>query len=113
MIAPRLHANLSLEKWCSYSQGQQILMIANELNRAANWIEKDQNLESNMCYERAFELIDLTVEDAKWRGRLRELLRLREILAELYLQESKDSRLNRFAYDAIISLDPEAYNLLH
>ena len=89
-----------------------MLMIANELNRAANWIEKSQNLESNMCYERAFELIDLTVEDNKWRGRLKELLRLREILAELYLQESKDGKLNRLAYDAIISMNPESYNVL-
>jgi hypothetical protein len=88
-------------------------MIANELNRAGNWIKKDQILEINMCYERSFELIDLTVEDNKWSGRLRELLRLREILADLYIQKSKDAKLNRLAYDALISMHPESYNLLH
>lgn len=113
MVTPRLHIHLTLEKWFSYPKGQQILMIGNELNRAANWIKKRQNLETDMCYERAFELIDLTVEDSKWKGHLRELLRLREILAELYLQKSKDGKLNRLAYDALVSMHPESYNLLH
>jgi hypothetical protein len=108
-----LHANLTIAKWSTYSIGQQILMIANELNRAGNWIEKGQNFETNMCYERAFELIDLTKEDVRWKGHLRELCRMREILGELYIQNSKDIILNKSAYDALISMSSEAYNLLN
>ena len=42
------------------------------------------------CYERAFELLDLCAMDQKWRARLKELLRFREMLGELYLDVSKD-----------------------
>ncbi|MFA6924289.1 MAG: hypothetical protein WC223_08555 [Bacteroidales bacterium] len=55
------HKNLTVEKWSVYSKAQQILMIANELNRAKNMPEKNKINETNLCYERAFELIDLTV----------------------------------------------------
>jgi hypothetical protein len=112
MYPLKLHKNLTPEKWAGYSKGQQILMIANELNRAQNWLEKQQYDEVNHCYERAFELTDLTVEDAKWAGGTRELLRFREILGGLYIQQMKDSALNQMAYKALIRLSSEAYNLL-
>jgi hypothetical protein len=109
----KLHKNLNLEKWSCYSKGQQILMIANELNRAGNWIEKHQNFEVNQCYERAFELIDLTVEDTKWKNGLKELLRFREVLATLYIQENKDDAMNKKVYDVLLTLSSESYNILH
>jgi hypothetical protein len=113
MYPLRLHKNLTPEKWAVYSKGQQILMIANELNRANNWIKKNQLTEINQCYERAFELIDLTVEDSKWAGKVRELLRCREVIAEMYVQKQKDGRLNNLAYECLIALSSESYNMLH
>jgi hypothetical protein len=109
----KLHKNLNLEKWSCYSKGKQILMIANELNRAGNWIEKCQNFEVNQCYERAFELIDLTIEDNKWKNGLKELLRFREVLAALYIQENKDVTMNKKAYEVLLTLSSESYNILH
>jgi hypothetical protein len=113
MYPLKLHAGLNPDRWYNYSRGRQLLMIANEFNRARNWIEKDQFFEVNMCYERAFELIDLTVEDEKWRGRLKELLRLREVMAEMYLAETKDVYMNQALYDAVISMSWESYNLFY
>jgi hypothetical protein len=109
----KLHKNLNLAKWSCYSKGQQILMIANELNRAGNWIEKSQNFEVNQCYARAFELIDLTVEDTKWKNGLKELLRFREVLADLYIQKNKDAAMNKKAYEVLLTLSSESYNILH
>jgi hypothetical protein len=113
MYPLKLHKNLTPEKWAGYSKGQQILMIANELNRAKNWIKKNQRDETNQCYERAFELIDLTTEDLKWMAGIRELLRCREVLAELYMQQQKNGALNHMAYECLIALSSEAYNLMH
>jgi len=52
-------------------QGQQILMIANELNRAQNWIEKPQFNEVNLTYERAMKLMDITISDNQCNGKLK------------------------------------------
>ena len=113
MYTLKLHKNLTLKKWCNYSKGQQILMIANELNRAQNWLQKEENFEVNQCYERAFELLDLTLEDKKWHKGIKEILRFREMLAELYVTKEKDKISNKKAYDILITLTPESYNMLH
>jgi len=107
------HKTLKPEKWFAYSMGQQIMMTANEMNRAQNWIAKQAGREADLCYERAFELIDLTIEDPKWKGRLRELLRFREVVGELYTAEKKNGDVNRLAMDCLIKLNAEAYNMLH
>ena len=108
-----LHRNLTSDRWQRLSRAQQVLMIANELHRAGNWIAKDAPDEANTCYERALELCDLTGEDRRWRSnRLRELRRFRELLAGLYSSEKKDLRSNEHLYRGLIQLDPEAWNLL-
>jgi len=108
-----LHKSLTSEKWSSYSKGQQILMIANELNRAKNWIVKEENKEVNFAYERVFELIDLSIEDPKWGIGLKELLRLREIIGMLYLEPKKDIQFNKLCYSSLIAFSHESYNLMN
>ena len=88
-------------------------MIANEINRAKNRISKKQYTDTNLAYERAFELIDLTVEDKKWKGRTKELLRFRETISELYCQSEKDEQLNNQCLNGLIFLNTESYNLIN
>lgn len=111
MYPLKLHTSLSPEKWAEYPKGKQLIMIANELNRARVWLEKNQPKDSESCYERAFELTDLTLEDKKWSNSLKELLRFREILGELYTE--KNIPLNNLTQSTLIALSPESYNLLH
>jgi len=108
-----LHKSLNVNKWVTYSKGQQILLIANELNRAKNWIVKEENKEVNFAYERAFELIDLAVEDPKWGVGIKELLRLREIIGMLFLESKLDFQLNNLCYTSLIALSSESYNLMN
>jgi len=113
MARIKFHPNLSEEKWQSYDRARQVLMIANELNRAQNWLNKD-GLENTLpCYERALELTDLTIDDEKWQRRRKELLRFRECLAELYISDKKSLKVNNQLYHGLISLSVEAYNLLY
>jgi len=59
-------------------------MIANELNRAKNLLrDAGDPVESSRALERAFELIDLTVDGASGSARF-EFLRFREVLGQLY-----------------------------
>jgi hypothetical protein len=108
------HKNLTVEKWVRYSKGQQLLMIANELNRAKNWIDKNSNAEVNSSYERALELIDLTTADSRWsRNVKKEIRRFREMLAAQYIAKEKDMSINHNLYTLLLQADPDAWNMMH
>jgi len=114
MYTLTFHKNLNEEKWFSHSYSQQVLMIANELNRAKNFIFSKKFSEVNSCYERAFELVDLTSADPKWSdNRLRELRRFRELLAQQYMSENKNKDLNHTLYLGLLRLSYEAYRTLY
>lgn len=84
-----LHPTYTPEKWATHPPSQQILMIANEMNRLKNGIHAHQPKSIlGETMERLFELVDLTVECA--RSSLRqELLRWRELLGEIYLRDEE------------------------
>ena len=58
--------------------------VGSEFERAANAFQRGDHERFEKAFERMLELLDLTVEDPKWRTacRLRELLRLREEVCE-------------------------------
>jgi hypothetical protein len=107
------HKTLSFEKWKTFTFSRQVLMIANELNRAGVWIGKSDLLEAKLCYERALELIWLTVPGVKNIRKLRELLRLRGVLALRYLDVPADLNENKKMMNALLLLDKDSYNLLN
>ena len=87
MYKLKLHKNLNPDRWQKFSVKQRELMIANELNRAKNWIEKKDIEEVKNCYERALELLDLTIATTKNKNRLKEYLRLREMMGKFYIEK--------------------------
>ena len=87
MYKLKLHKNLNPDRWQKFSVKQRELMIANELNRAKNWIEKKDIEEVKNCYERALELLDLTIAITKNKNRLREYFRLREMMGKFYIEK--------------------------
>ena len=104
------HKNMTIEKWSSFPRMQQLLMIANELNRAQNALEKGDTENAIHAWERAFELTDLTVEDKKNGRLLRELIRFREMMGENFI--SHDAFLNKALMNGLIQLDPAAYSAM-
>jgi hypothetical protein len=102
---------MTTEKWFSYPGYQQILMIANELNRAQNALEKGDADNAVHAWERAFELTDLTAADSKNGRLLKELLRFREMLGETFIQ--LDATMNRLLMTELIRLDPAAYRAMN
>jgi hypothetical protein len=55
-----------------------------EVERALNWRERGDADHSARAVERALELLDLTIADRRNRGRLRELVRVREAIADYF-----------------------------
>jgi hypothetical protein len=110
MYQLRLHKTLTVEKWSRYPREQQVMMIANELNRAKNWIDKNSVMEVNSSYERALELTDLTTADSNWpRNAKKEI----EMLAAQYVATQKDARVNIQLYNLLLQIVPEAWNMLY
>jgi len=79
------HKNLGQGKWRELSLIEQMANIGSEVERAINWKNKNNKEYSRIAFERALELIDLTLADEKNRGRLNEISRVREILADYFV----------------------------
>mgnify|MGYP001616418757 CR=1 FL=1 len=72
---------VSENRWQTLSLAEQLANIGSEVGRAAKWQYKDaKTFESASA--RALELIDLTLEDPRWRSRLSELGRLKEVFCD-------------------------------
>lgn len=112
MVELKQHRNLTTDKWNSYPFSRQLLMIANELNRAQHWIAQKDRQEVQQCYIRAFELLYLTVEVLRDKRYLRELLRGREVLGSLYSAEVPDVDENEQLMKQLIALHKDSFSML-
>lgn len=95
------HKNLARGRWSQFSFFEQMANIGSEVERTIAWREKNPSY-SQAAFERALELLDLTIADDKNRSRLKELLRLREVLADYFqfdnTYDSSDQRWRNYFY---------------
>ena len=76
-----LHKELAAGRWSKLSLPEQLANIGSEVARAAKWQGKDKDIFWG-AVERALELFDLTLMDPRWRGRLSEIARTRELFCD-------------------------------
>lgn len=79
------HKQAQFGRWAKFTISEQMANIGSEVERTILWKDKNNSDYSNRALERALELLDLTVEDAKNKSRLKEILRLREALVDYFL----------------------------
>ena len=82
----RLHPDLTAERWGQFSLAEQLANVGSEVGRMVRWRGRDERLMKG-AFERALELLDLTLADPRWRGRLPEIARVRELLCAAALGE--------------------------
>jgi hypothetical protein len=102
------HASLSPERWAAFSRDQQILMIGNEMNRATRLLRLADHRGLLLAYERVLRLVDLTVEVQPAYGLRRELLRWRDLIAELYISPELHPDRHAAAFRSLLQLTPES-----
>lgn len=102
------HASLTLDRWLSFSFDQRILMIANEMHRAAKLTQPDDRPRLSSAYERVLALTDLTIQAPSRPAVRRELLRWRDLVAELYLQPDAAAPAHAAALTTLLRFTPEA-----
>jgi hypothetical protein len=79
------HQELAAGRWNALSCCEQLANVGSEVERAIKWKQKGRTDYMLLAFDRALELLDLTVSDEKNRHRLRELLRTREALADFFV----------------------------
>jgi hypothetical protein len=77
----RRHPDLAAGRWGQLSLVEQLGNVGSEVGRMLRWRGRDERLMAG-AFERALELLDLTLADPRWRGRLREIARARELLCD-------------------------------
>ena len=78
------HEALSRGGWQKLSLAEQFANIGSEVSRATRWRERDEKLFWS-AVERALELFSMTMSDARWRRRLKEITRLHEVFCDAVL----------------------------
>ncbi|MGB9707347.1 MAG: hypothetical protein ACPL1D_01185 [Microgenomates group bacterium] len=80
--------NEIINHWYQFSIFEQMANIGAEVGRAIAWKKKNQKQIFLNAFYRALELIDLTAADKKNKNRLKEILRLREVIADFLVGEN-------------------------
>lgn len=96
-----VHKNLAAGRWLEFSFIEQMANVGTEIGRAITWKKKDEKL-SQLAFERGLELLELTIQDPKNRGKGKELCRVGEVLADYFMGEneygSTDELWNSYFY---------------
>ena len=86
-----IHKELAEGRWLELSLVEQLANVASDVERTIRW-KKKGNLEySQNAFERALELLDMTIAAPKNKGRLREVLRVREALVDYFVFDNEYS----------------------
>ena len=79
-----IHKDLAAGRWASLTFMEQMANIGSEVERALNWKERGNKSYSDRAFDRALELVDLTLADVRGLPRLKELARVREALVDFF-----------------------------
>ena len=72
------------ERWIQFAPAQQLGNIGSEITRARIREEENDMNGRNQALLVALELIDLSLDDARWNSGVKEIARLREVVADWY-----------------------------
>ena len=95
------HTGLAAGRWHTMPLVEQLGNVGSEVARASRWQKKDPQA-CEKAFIRALELLDLTIQDPRWKGRRKELTRVREFLCDVMsggsVYGSDLSSLDRYFY---------------
>lgn len=100
------HKELAQGRWFQMSIVEQLGNVGSEVSRAINWKAKNNLTNSRQAFFRALELLDLTISDKKNISRLKEVVRVREVLSDFFMGKNQfkstdNSWQKYFSYFAI------------
>ena len=85
------HRKLASGRWAKLTFFEQMAHIGSEVERAISWRNKKNDLYSQKAFNRALELLFLTIADRRNKKRLKELTRLYEVLVDYFFGRNQYS----------------------
>jgi len=82
------HEQLAAGGWGQFSLAEQLANIGSEITRALNWQAKGDREMTEKALVRGLELFDLTVGDSRFKHRLKEVLRAREMVCDYFFGDN-------------------------
>ncbi len=82
------HSQLAAGRWQSLSFLEQMANIGSEVERAINWRAKNNEVYAVKAFERALELMDLTLVSTSTPSRLKEVARARENVVSFFAEDN-------------------------
>lgn len=79
------HKELAKGRWKEFSFLKQMANAGSEVERAIDLKNKKDEKGAMIAFERAIELIDLTIMDEKNIKHIREIARVREVLTDYFM----------------------------
>ncbi len=83
-----VHGTLAQGRWRQLSLVEQLANIGSEIGRAAHARSQGREDRSRNALERGLELFDLTIADSRWRHRLKEIARAREVVCDFFVGDN-------------------------
>ena len=79
------HQELKAGRWDQLTLIEQMANIGSEVERALQWKEKNNPSRSEKAFDRALELLDLSLDAPKNKRGLKEIARTREIVVDHFI----------------------------
>ena len=83
------HKELAAGRWSKLSFLEQMANIGSEVERALNWKAKQNADYSQKAFERALELLDLTLDSVRGITRFKEVARVREAVVDFFAGQNQ------------------------
>ena len=100
------HAGLSEERWARFSWDQRILSMGAEANRCLKDVKAGRTESARSGYERILALLELTAGSERGMGRLREITRLKEFVAGLFIAERMEVASHEAMMRSLLQMSP-------
>ncbi len=83
------HPELAAGRWEQFTLLEQMANVGSEVERALKWKEKNNSELSMKAFDRALELLGLTLGSPRNRGRLKEIARTKEVLLDFFYGQNQ------------------------
>lgn len=85
-----IHKGLTPERWFKFSLFEQLANVGMDIERTIYWKNNNNTEYSKQAFERALELLNLTILDSQHKASSRkELLRVREALIDHFVFDNE------------------------
>jgi hypothetical protein len=93
-----MHKELHSGRWAQMNLMEQLANVGSEVSRASRWKKKENDIHAQNSFERALELLDLTILHSPRYTATKELCRVREEMCRHFYNSDTEEfeKINRY-----------------